>query len=107
MCYKIVTMARMTSKICLVCGKEFMGTAAKMTCSTACRTAMSRIFSDNKKPEYYFIAKGKGQKVPEIKKDTKPTSEIPTKTDNKKVEHKEETGLTSFQIYQRNKLGLK
>jgi len=66
LCYKIVTMARMTSKICLVCGKDFKGTAAKMTCSPACRTAMSRIFVEGKKPEYYFIAKSKGQKVPEF-----------------------------------------
>lgn len=100
-------MARMTSKICLVCGKDFKGTAAKMTCSTACRTAMSRLLAENKKPDFYFIAKGKGQKVPEIKKETKPKPNIPDKSLDTKKEITEETGLTAFQIYQRNKLGIK
>jgi len=63
-CYKIRTMARMTLKICLVCGKEHEGTEAKITCSNACRTAMSRMLVNGKKPEYWLIAKGKGQKMP-------------------------------------------
>lgn len=101
-------MARMTSKICLVCGKEFKGTAAKMTCSSACRTAMSRIFADGKKPEYYFIAKSKGQKVPELKKPFKNTN-ANLLTDKSKEESKEtkENKLTDFELYQRKKLGLK
>lgn len=100
-------MARKTSKICLVCGNEFKGTAAKMTCSTACRTFMHRLFAAGKKPEYYFIAKNKGLKVPEIKKDIKPIITTPKNKETKKAEPNSETQLTAFQIYQRNKLGLK
>ena len=54
----------MTSKICLVCGKDFLGTDGKMTCGDACRNAMSRMVAKGKKPEFWLIAKGKGQKIP-------------------------------------------
>lgn len=57
-------MARKTSKICLVCGEEFLGTDGKMTCKDACRSAMSRMVAKGKKPEYWVIAKSKGQKIP-------------------------------------------
>lgn len=60
-------MARMTNKICLVCGKEVMGTESKLTCSTSCRTALSRMIAKGKKPEFWLIAKGKGQKIPSFK----------------------------------------
>ncbi len=51
-------------KICLVCGRDHEGTEAKITCSTACRSAMSRMLAKGKKPEYWLIAKSKGQKIP-------------------------------------------
>lgn len=85
--YKIVTMARKTSKICLVCGKDFDGTAAKMTCSDACRTAMFRMASVGKKPEFYLIAKSKGQKVPNFGK--KKEAVVPTITEAPKEINKE------------------
>jgi hypothetical protein len=64
-------MARKKTKMCLVCGKDFLGSESAFTCGTACRTYMSRLFAKDKKPEYYFIAKGKGQKVPIAKKEVK------------------------------------
>ena len=51
-------------KICLVCGIDFSGTNAAQTCSTKCRTRMSRMIADGKKPEFWLIAKSKGQKIP-------------------------------------------
>lgn len=100
-------MSRKKTKICLVCGKDFLGNEAAFTCGNACRTFMSRMVAKGKKPEYYFIAKGKGQKVPELKKDIKPTTNIPIKVKIVEEKPKEETKLTDFQIYQRTKLGLK
>lgn len=57
-------MTRKTNKICLVCGTEFKGTEARFTCGNACRTAMSRMLSKGKKPEFWVLAKSKGQKIP-------------------------------------------
>jgi hypothetical protein len=57
-------MARKVSKICLVCGNDFKGTEGKFTCGNACRTAMSRMLANGKKPEYWILAKSKGQKIP-------------------------------------------
>lgn len=57
-------MARMITKMCPVCGKEFKGTEGKITCSNACRTATSRMLAKGKKPEYWLMAKSKGQKMP-------------------------------------------
>lgn len=48
----------------MVCGKEFKGTASAQNCSGACRTAMSRMLAIGKKPEFWILAKSKGQKVP-------------------------------------------
>jgi predicted nucleic acid-binding Zn ribbon protein len=59
-------MARKTKRICVVCGKEFEGTAAAQTCSGACRTALARIKEAKKRPEYILMAKGKGQKIPDL-----------------------------------------
>ena len=98
---------RKTFKICLVCGEQFKGIASKMTCSNACRTAMSRIYAEGKNPPYYLIAKMNGQKVPEKRKSPESVSEVLTEKTSmgvKKSEEKEE--LSSFQIYQRKKLGL-
>jgi len=64
-------MARMTNKICLVCGKEVKGTESKITCSTACRTALCRMVAKGRKPEFWLIAKGKGQKLPSFNKKEK------------------------------------
>jgi uncharacterized Zn finger protein (UPF0148 family) len=57
-------MARMTTKICPVCGLQFKGTDGKITCSNACRTAAVRMRQKGKKMEYALIAKTKGQKLP-------------------------------------------
>jgi hypothetical protein len=62
--YICVTMARKKDKICLVCGESFKATAAGMTCSPACRTALYRILKTGKKPDFYYVAQSKGQKVP-------------------------------------------
>lgn len=59
----------------MVCGKEFQGTKAAFTCSGACRTAMSRILAEGGKPEYWLIAKGKGQKLPSTFFKTEPKKE--------------------------------
>jgi len=99
-------MARKKTKICLVCGKDFLGSEAAFTCGTACRTYMSRLVKKGKKPEYYFVAKGKGQKVPDFKKEVAETASLPETKETKIPEPKEEK-LTAFQIYQRTKLGLK
>lgn len=92
-------------KICLVCGIDFSGTNAAQTCSTKCRTRMSRMIADGKKPEFLLIAKSKGQKVPEFKKEVTTTGTPKNKTVKPKTEQEEK--LTPFQIYQRTKLGLK
>lgn len=57
-------MARMTTKICPVCGSEFKGTDGKITCGNACRTAAVRLRQKGKKMEFALIAKTKGQKLP-------------------------------------------
>lgn len=59
-------MARKTDKTCLVCGKEFKATAAGKTCSGACRISLKRIIDSGKRPDFYTIAKSKGQKVPDL-----------------------------------------
>lgn len=51
---------------CLVCGKEFEGTAASLTCSGSCRIALSRIKAAKKRPEFLLMAKTKGQKIPDL-----------------------------------------
>lgn len=65
-------MTRKVSKMCLVCGNEFKGTEGRFTCGNACRTAMSRMLANGKKPEYWLLAKNKGQKVPLFFKRTEP-----------------------------------
>lgn len=65
-------MSRKKTKICLACGKDFLGNEGAFTCGDACRSYMSRNLAKGKKPEYYFIAKGKGQKVPILDKVTVP-----------------------------------
>ena len=75
-------MARKSTKICLVCGNEFKGTAAAFTCSGACRTAMSRILADGKKPEYWLVAKTKGQKLPLIFSKPSPKPKVEWKAEN-------------------------
>ncbi len=68
---------RKTTKICLVCGEDFKGTAAAQVCGNACRVALKRILDADKKPEYWLLAKNKGQKLPLVfgvtpkKKETK------------------------------------
>jgi len=57
-------MGRKTDKTCVVCGEVFKGTAGRITCSGACRTALHRILKIGKKPDYWLIAKSKGQKMP-------------------------------------------
>lgn len=89
-------MSRKKTKLCLVCGEEFLGTNGKMTCSGACRTEMSRLLSSGKKPEYWMIVKSKGQKVPNFfksaTKDKKPIEEK-----NKVIEQKETPTITEPQ----------
>ncbi|HRP30509.1 MAG TPA: hypothetical protein PKV73_01390 [Agriterribacter sp.] len=53
-------------KICLVCGITFKGIASAQTCTPACRTALLRIKNAGKRPEYIQMAKGKGQKIPDL-----------------------------------------
>ena len=57
-------MGRKKTKMCLVCGKDFLGNEAAFTCGTACRTYMSRLLKKGKKPEFWLMAKNKGQKIP-------------------------------------------
>lgn len=59
-------MARKTNKMCLVCGNQFMATASGQTCSGACRVSLKRIIDSGKKPDFYLVAKSKGQKVPDL-----------------------------------------
>lgn len=61
-------MGRQKTKMCLVCGKDFLGNRAAFTCGTACRTYMSRDLKNGKKPEYWLLAKSKGQKIPDWNK---------------------------------------
>lgn len=69
--------------MCLVCGKDFLGNKAAFTCGTACRTYMSRDLKNGKKPEFWLVAKGKGQKMPDWDKKTK--SIEPKKEEPKEV----------------------
>lgn len=64
---QICYMARKTDKICLVCGNGFKATASGKTCSGACRIAMKRMLDNGRRPDFYLIAKSKGQSVPEVK----------------------------------------
>lgn len=101
-------MARKKTKMCLVCGKDFLGSEAAFTCGNACRTYMSRLVKKGKKPEYYFVAKGKGQKVPEFKKEdtTTDTETLKNKTAKPEVEQEEKsTGLTPYQEMLKKKRG--
>jgi hypothetical protein len=70
-------MARKTTKLCPVCGNEFKGTDGKITCSNACRTAASRMLAKGKKPEYWLMAKSKGQKMPLVFNGPSPKKEKP------------------------------
>lgn len=92
-------MARMTTKICPVCGSEFKGTDGKITCGNACRTAAVRMRQKGKKMEFALIAKTKGQKLPAPKplKTTRPEptnfssivdiiKELPSKQELPKIE---------------------
>ena len=74
-------MARKTTKLCPVCGKEFKGTDGKITCSNACRTAASRMLAKGKKPEFWLIAKSKGQKLPIVFNGPIPSVVKPKKED--------------------------
>lgn len=51
-------------RLCPVCGNTFKGTEKALVCGATCRSRLKRIVDSGKKPEFYFIAKGKGQKVP-------------------------------------------
>jgi predicted nucleic acid-binding Zn ribbon protein len=62
---------RKSLKICVVCGKDIEGTEAKITCSSACRTALCRMIARGRKPEFWLIAKGRGQKLPSFNKKEK------------------------------------
>lgn len=53
-------------KMCVVCGEEFLGTSGKITCSGRCRSILARLKKANKRPEYILMAKGKGQKIPDL-----------------------------------------
>ena len=57
---------RKRDRICVVCGKEFKGTAASVTCSGSCRIELARLKKANKRPEFILVAKGKGQKIPDL-----------------------------------------
>jgi len=71
------------SKICPVCGKTFEGTAKAQMCGSTCRGRLRRMLEVGGKPEYYVMAKSKGQKLPSLewpktkkpKIDFKPTTE--------------------------------
>lgn len=65
-------MTRKTDKTCVVCGVTFKGTAGRITCKEACRTALHRIMKSGKKPDYWLIAKSKGQKMPLLFSGPKP-----------------------------------
>lgn len=71
------------TKTCLVCGTEFKGIETANTCGSACRTTLSRLLKKGKKPQYWLIAKNKGQKLPLFfaapmkKEDNKPEPEKP------------------------------
>lgn len=52
-------------KICLVCGENFKATGKVNTCGGACRIKLMRLKKEDKKPEYAYIAKSRGQEIPE------------------------------------------
>lgn len=79
-------MGRKRNRICLVCGKEFRGIASANTCSPSCRVELARLKAAQKRPEFILMAKGKGQKIPDLnapkrlkfkKGEKKPKPEIP------------------------------
>lgn len=51
-------------RLCPVCGKTFKGTAKAQVCGSTCRGRLKRLIETGQKPEYYMMAKSKGQKVP-------------------------------------------
>ena len=53
-------------KICIVCGIGFKATASAQTCTPACRMELVRLKAAKKRPEYILVAKGKGQKIPDL-----------------------------------------
>lgn len=53
-------------RICIVCGKVFKGIASANTCTPACRAILVRLKKDGKRPEFILMAKGKGQKIPDL-----------------------------------------
>lgn len=55
-----------SKKICPACGEEFFGTAGKITCSGRCRSIVARLKAAQKRPEFLLMAKGKGQKIPDL-----------------------------------------
>ncbi len=57
---------RKRNRICLVCGKHFLGNAAANTCGSSCRTELSRLKAAKKRPEYILLAKSNGQKIPDL-----------------------------------------
>ena len=64
-------------KVCPVCGKTFKGTAKAQVCGSTCRSRLKRLIEAGGKPEYYLIAKGKGQKVPDLTGVKKPKTPSP------------------------------
>ena len=82
-------MGRKKTKICLVCGKDFLGNEAAFTCGTACRTYMSRLLKKGKKPEFWLMAKNKGQKIPLFFQS--PKKKEPEKKLETKIHYKETT----------------
>jgi hypothetical protein len=82
---------RKSGKICLVCGKEFLGTAAAQVCGVSCRTFLHRTLKAGKTPSFYIIAKSKGQRVPligvaKLMKEEKKKDELPKNEEPKKQE---------------------
>lgn len=59
-------MRRQRDLVCIVCGKEFKGAASAITCSGACRFELARLKKANQRPSFLLIAKGKGQKIPDL-----------------------------------------
>ena len=53
-------------RICIVCGKPFKGIASAQTCTPACRIDLVRLKEAGKRPEFLLMAKGKGQKIPDL-----------------------------------------
>lgn len=56
-------------KMCIVCGKEFVGNAHAETCSAGCRKKLSRMKAKGETPPYSILAKSKAKKKPDEKKE--------------------------------------